>query len=175
MIALLAHVGGGTHGLWDGLTHPLLGLDHVLAMVTVGVLAIILARPFAAPGVFLGGMALGGALGIAGVPAPGAEIAGSRSRSSLSPRCSSPALAYGPRRSSYSSAWPGSHTGMRTARKLRLRQTHWSTWWASSSHLLRYTCRVSPSEQAVHHRAPARATLGGMVMCAGDGLTAGII
>ena len=75
MIALLAHVGGGIDGLWDGLVHPFLGLDHVLAMVTVGVLAMTMARPLAAPGVFLGGVALGGALGIAGVPAPGAEIA----------------------------------------------------------------------------------------------------
>lgn len=28
-----------THGVWDGVTHPLLGFDHLLAMVTVGLLA----------------------------------------------------------------------------------------------------------------------------------------
>jgi urease accessory protein len=70
-----AHPGGGTAGLLVGLTHPILGVDHVFAMVTVGILAMTMARPLAAPGAFVGAMTVGGALGIAGMALPGGEAA----------------------------------------------------------------------------------------------------
>jgi len=73
-----AHTGLGTHGLSDGLRHPFFGLDHLLAMVAVGVLAstardrrIALATPVA----FVTGMVGGGVLGIGGVKIPGIELA----------------------------------------------------------------------------------------------------
>jgi urease accessory protein len=71
----LAHTGHGSSGLWTGVTHPMLGIDHVVAMITVGVLAAALMRSFALPATFVGTMAVGGALGIAGLPMPGGELA----------------------------------------------------------------------------------------------------
>ena len=72
MVAILAHVGQGTNGLWAGLIHPLTGIDHLLAMVAVGILAAVVADrrvAWATPAAFVGGMVLGGILGIAGVGA----------------------------------------------------------------------------------------------------------
>lgn len=74
----LAHTGHGTmSGFADGFMHPVSGLDHVLAMVTVGILAATLGgnRIFAVPTSFLAMMALGGALGLAGLPIPFVELA----------------------------------------------------------------------------------------------------
>lgn len=70
-----AHTGQGTGAVWSGLLHPFLGPDHVFAMVTVGVLAAVLRRPLAVPAGFLVAMLLGGALGLAGMPLPGGELA----------------------------------------------------------------------------------------------------
>ncbi|MBS1837806.1 MAG: HupE/UreJ family protein [Actinobacteria bacterium] len=70
-----AHTGQGTGAVWSGLLHPLLGPDHVFAMVAVGVLAAVIHRPFAVPGAFVAAMVLGGALGMAGMPLPGGELA----------------------------------------------------------------------------------------------------
>ncbi len=66
------HVGGFEEG-WQ---HPLLGLDHVLAMVAVGLLA---ARGggrtlWLLPVAFLGGMLLGGVAASAGLRLPGVEM-----------------------------------------------------------------------------------------------------
>lgn len=64
----LAH-GGHTEGFGAGLAHPLLGLDHLVAMVAIGLWAAqrrMLALPFG----FLAGMAGGIALGI-GFDLPG--------------------------------------------------------------------------------------------------------
>ncbi|MGD9996457.1 MAG: HupE/UreJ family protein [Ilumatobacteraceae bacterium] len=72
---VFAHTGHGTAGLWDGLAHPVLGIDHVFAMVAVGVLAMTMVRPLAAPAAFLGAMVAGGVLGIAGLSLPGGETA----------------------------------------------------------------------------------------------------
>lgn len=72
----LAHVGHGTDGLASGLRHPITGLDHLLAMVAVGVVSVLAGttrRSLLAPAAFLGGMALGGIAGVAGIPLPGAE------------------------------------------------------------------------------------------------------
>jgi urease accessory protein len=69
-------------GALDGLAHPVLGLDHLLAMVAVGVLAALVAtrsatgstRPaWRVPAAFVVGMVAGGAVGLAGVGFPGVE------------------------------------------------------------------------------------------------------
>ena len=73
----LAHAGhGDTSALLSGFAHPLTGIDHVLAMVAVGVLA----AQFSGlalrliPLSFVGIMAVGGALGMAGILLPFAEL-----------------------------------------------------------------------------------------------------
>src|SRR5215510_11627907 len=72
-----AHVGDGlTGGFLGGFEHPLFGPDHVVAMVAVGLWGAFLGAPaiWVLPVVFPLVMALGGALGILGVPLPGIEI-----------------------------------------------------------------------------------------------------
>ena len=72
----LAHVGDGLHhGLMAGFLHPFSGVDHLLAMVMVGLWAGLLGGTarLALPGAFLGAMALGGVLGMAGLALPGVE------------------------------------------------------------------------------------------------------
>lgn len=71
-----AHTGHGPGGVIDGILHPLTGPDHLLAMVAVGVVAVLavpLGRAWLAPAAFLGGMLAGGAAGMAGVPVPAVE------------------------------------------------------------------------------------------------------
>jgi len=74
--AALAHMGFHPAGLGDGLAHPFSGLDHVLAMVAVGLWASQLGRPayWVLPLTFPIVMALGAALGFAGVALPWTEI-----------------------------------------------------------------------------------------------------
>lgn len=65
-----AHPGHGAEGLADGLVHPLLGTDHLLAMVAVGVWSAAAfrdRRAVAPPLVFLGALAGGAALAMQGV------------------------------------------------------------------------------------------------------------
>ncbi len=71
-----AHTGGNLSGLASGISHPISGLDHVVAMVAVGLWGGILRAPaiWLLPVVFPLVMALGGAAGIVGVPLPGVEI-----------------------------------------------------------------------------------------------------
>jgi urease accessory protein len=72
---ILGHL-TGAGGLLDGLTHPLTGLDHLLAFVTVGVLATFLrsrVQWWVLPALFVGAMAVGGTLGMAGLGVDGAE------------------------------------------------------------------------------------------------------
>ena len=72
----LAHTGhGDTHGLIHGFIHPLGGLDHVLAMVAVGLFAAHLGGRalWAMPSAFVAVMAVGGALGMNGVSVPYVE------------------------------------------------------------------------------------------------------
>jgi urease accessory protein len=66
---------GAVGGFLSGFLHPLSGLDHVVAMFAVGLWGAFLGAPamFALPIVFPVVMALGGALGITGVPLPGIE------------------------------------------------------------------------------------------------------
>jgi urease accessory protein len=73
----LAHTGGSiSGGLWGGLTHPLFGADHMVAMVAVGLWSAFLGPPaiWLLPIAFPLVMAAGGVLGILGVPLPGVEI-----------------------------------------------------------------------------------------------------
>jgi urease accessory protein len=72
----LAHVGLHPHGLADGAAHPFSGLDHVLAMVAVGLWASQLGRPAAwlLPLTFPLVMTFGAALGFAGVTLPWTEV-----------------------------------------------------------------------------------------------------
>lgn len=67
-----AHPGHGGGGFASGFAHPLHGLDHLLAMLAVGLWAAQLGgrARWAVPAAFVGVMALGGALGMAGVGLP---------------------------------------------------------------------------------------------------------
>jgi urease accessory protein len=73
---VLAHTGSVSGGFAGGLSHPLFGPDHVAAMVAVGLWGAFLGPPaiYILPVVFPLVMALGGVLGILGVPLPGVEI-----------------------------------------------------------------------------------------------------
>ncbi len=74
--AAAAHTGEGvTGGLISGFTHPILGWDHVIAMVAVGLWGAFLGAPaiWLLPVVFPLVMAFGGALGVAGIPLPAVE------------------------------------------------------------------------------------------------------
>jgi urease accessory protein len=70
-----AHTGSVTGGFVGGLAHPVLGADHVVAMVAVGLWGAFLGAPaiYVLPVVFPLVMAMGGVLGIFGVPLPGVE------------------------------------------------------------------------------------------------------
>jgi urease accessory protein len=74
--AASAHTGLHVAGLGDGLAHPFSGLDHVLAMVAVGLWASQLGRPafWALPVIFPIVMALGAVLGATGLSLPWAEL-----------------------------------------------------------------------------------------------------
>jgi urease accessory protein len=71
-----AHTAAGAGGGFaSGFTHPLFGFDHVVAMVAVGLWGAVLGAPaiWLLPVVFPLVMALGGALGVLGVPLPAVE------------------------------------------------------------------------------------------------------
>jgi urease accessory protein len=70
-----AHPGLHADGLAAGALHPLTGLDHLLAMVAVGLWAASLggAARWIAPAAFVGAMGVGAALGVGGVGFPGVE------------------------------------------------------------------------------------------------------
>lgn len=67
---------GAAGGFISGFQHPLFGLDHVVAMVAVGLWGAFLGAPaiWVLPIVFPMVMAFGGALGVAGVPIPHVEV-----------------------------------------------------------------------------------------------------
>jgi urease accessory protein len=72
-----AHTEGGlAGGFGSGFAHPLLGPDHIAAMVAVGMWGAFLGAPaiWVLPIVFPLVMAFGGILGILGVPLPGVEV-----------------------------------------------------------------------------------------------------
>ena len=72
-----AHVQSGeASGLLTGVGHPVSGLDHVLAMIAVGLWGAQLGVPalWLLPVTFPMMMALGGLIGLLGVPLPGIEV-----------------------------------------------------------------------------------------------------
>src|SRR5947209_14542188 len=72
-----AHVGiGDANGIAHGLMHPVSGIDHVLAMIAVGLFAAHLRGRalWLVPLSFVGMMACGGVLGTAGINLPYVEI-----------------------------------------------------------------------------------------------------
>src|SRR5688572_6568924 len=75
--AALAHTGhGDTAGLLHGFMHPIGGLDHVLAMVAVGVFAVVLGGRalWLVPASFVAMMVVGFGLGVSGVALPYVEL-----------------------------------------------------------------------------------------------------
>jgi urease accessory protein len=70
-----AHPGHDGAGFVHGLIHPLGGLDHILAMVAVGLFAARLGGRalWLVPASFVTAMAVAGAVGMAGVPLPHVE------------------------------------------------------------------------------------------------------
>ena len=66
---------GISGGFASGFMHPILGWDHVVAMVAVGLWGAFLGKPaiWVLPVVFPLVMAFGGALGVMGVPIPAVE------------------------------------------------------------------------------------------------------
>jgi urease accessory protein len=75
--AAFAHTGtGGTAGFFHGFEHPIGGLDHILAMVAVGVFAFVLGGRalILVPLSFVAMMAVGFALGANGVQLPFVEL-----------------------------------------------------------------------------------------------------
>jgi len=70
---VMAHTGEGlVGGFFSGFMHPVLGWDHVVAMVAVGLWGAFLRAPaiYILPVVFPVIMALGGAAGVVGAPLP---------------------------------------------------------------------------------------------------------
>lgn len=76
VIAQAHEQSGQAAGLLSGLAHPVSGLDHVLAMVAVGLWGAQLGAPaiWMLPVMFPLVMAFGGLLGLLGVPLPGVEL-----------------------------------------------------------------------------------------------------
>lgn len=75
--AAQAHTGGAAaSGLAYGFLHPLGGLDHILAMLGVGLLGYVLGGRalWLVPAAFVGMMAAGGGLALAGVAIPFVEL-----------------------------------------------------------------------------------------------------
>lgn len=78
LAAPLAHAhseAGAVGGFISGFVHPVSGWDHVAAMVAVGIWGAFLGAPamWLLPVIFPLVMAMGGALGVLGVPVPGVE------------------------------------------------------------------------------------------------------
>lgn len=75
--AALAHTGvDHTHDLVHGFMHPIGGIDHILAMVAVGVFAYVLGGRalYLVPLAFVGMMAMGFMLGVAQIEVPFMEL-----------------------------------------------------------------------------------------------------
>lgn len=72
-----AHTAETSSGLLSGLSHPITGWDHVLAMVAVGLWGTFLGKPaiWMLPVLFPMVMAVGAAIGVVGLPLPGVETA----------------------------------------------------------------------------------------------------
>ena len=73
--AALAHPGHEAGTFLAGISHPISGADHMLAMVAVGLWAAQTGGRaiWAMPATFVGAMVVGGAMGAAGLPFPAVE------------------------------------------------------------------------------------------------------
>ena len=69
---VMAHTGHGVHGFESGLSHPLMGADHLMAMLTVGIWSALAlnTKRWLGPATFIGGMSLGAILGLNGMALP---------------------------------------------------------------------------------------------------------
>jgi urease accessory protein len=73
--ALAHEISGKAGGFASGFTHPILGPDHIVAMIAVGLWGTQLGKPaiWLLPVTFPIVMAFGGVLGVRGMPLPGVE------------------------------------------------------------------------------------------------------
>jgi len=73
--AALAHSGTGSSGFYAGFFHPVLGYDHLIAMICVGIVSAQIGGKaiWTVPATFVGVMATGGVLGMNGVVVPFVE------------------------------------------------------------------------------------------------------
>ena len=71
----LAHTVGGEGGFLAGLTHPVLGFDHFLAMLSVGILSSQMGGRaiWTVPATFVSVMAVGAFIGLKAIGLPGVE------------------------------------------------------------------------------------------------------
>jgi urease accessory protein len=68
------HLANGTLGLADGLLHPFTGLDHLAAMLAVGLWSALTARRvWTAPLAFAAMLVAGALMGVAGISSPAVE------------------------------------------------------------------------------------------------------
>ena len=74
--SVFAHTAHGSLGFSSGLTHPIFGLDHLLAMLSVGILSVQMGGRaiWTVPLTFLCFMLVGGILGMAGIPFFSVEV-----------------------------------------------------------------------------------------------------
>lgn len=72
---VMAHTGGGAGGFLAGLTHPVLGFDHFLAMLSVGILSAQIGGRalWTVPSTFVAVMAIGAFIGVEGAGLPFVE------------------------------------------------------------------------------------------------------
>jgi urease accessory protein len=77
-ISAFAHVTAASDtGFMAGLTHPIFGLDHLTAMLSVGIVSTQLKHKYAIwtlPATFVSVMAIGGLIGMSGIKFEGSEI-----------------------------------------------------------------------------------------------------
>jgi urease accessory protein len=75
-LAQAHEVAGGGSGFLSGLSHPVLGLDHLLAMISVGILSAQLGGRaiWTVPTTFVSVMLLGGVLGMKNIPFVSVEL-----------------------------------------------------------------------------------------------------
>jgi len=74
-VAALAHTDDSATGFMSGLLHPILGLDHFLAMMSVGIVSAQLGgrNIWLVPAIFVTAMVMGATVGIYGIEWPLAE------------------------------------------------------------------------------------------------------
>ena len=132
--AAQAHTGAGhAGGFVSGFSHPILGWDHVVAMVAVGLWGAVLGKPaiWILPVVFPLVMAFGAALGILGVPLPAVETGIALSGVVLGLAVALAVRAPLPIAAGSSASSPSS-TATPMAPNCRQRPVHWPMAWASS-------------------------------------------